>query len=287
MTDQGPVALYDSLARFQWWRRAAARNPPGLGLEMRKRLTPSSTDGPLDNGASLDQWLMGQAANPARHRFLDLGCGFGASLLRWLPTTPVIDNGHAFGVTPSAYQIRRARQIANQQGVASRCTFLQQTLETDLPSELDMVLAIEALGHTQNLSLVLQNVRKSLRPGGTLIWLEDLLTHPVTEDADVSALARDWSSPPLRDVSSIHSELNKVDLQLVAESDLTSQVPYRSLAQIERSYSRADRWRRMAPLPFARRVAQAFVGGFALERLYARKIACYRLFVATAPLTQT
>ena len=285
MTDQGPVALYDSLARFQWWRRALTRNAPGSGLEMRKRLKPSLTDGPLDNGASLDQWLMDQAANPTRHRLLDLGCGFGASLLRWMPTKAATDNGHAFGVTPSAYQVRRARQVSNQLGVGSRCTFLQQNLEADLPSELDIVLAIEALGHTQDLSLVLQNVRKSLRPGGKLIWLEDLLNHPATDDVDVSALARDWSSPPLRDVASIHSELKKAGLQLVAESDLTPQVPHRSLPQIERSYRTANRWGRLLPLPFTRRIAHAFVGGFALERLYARNLACYRLFVATAPLT--
>ncbi|MDA7936318.1 methyltransferase domain-containing protein [bacterium] len=285
MIDQGPVALYDSLARFQWWRRALTRNAPGSGLEMRKRLTPSMTDGPLDNGSSLDQWLINQAANPTRDRILDLGCGFGASLLRWMPKQTVTDNGHAFGVTPSAYQIRRARQISNQLGVGPRCTFLQQNLEADLPSDLDVVLAIEALGHTQNLSLVLQNVRKSLRPGGTLIWLEDLLNHPATDDVDVSTLARDWSSPPLRDLASIHSELNKAGLQVVLESDLTPQVPHRSLPQIERSCCAANRWRRLLPLPFARRIAQAFLGGFALERLYARDLACYRLFVATAPVT--
>jgi SAM-dependent methyltransferase len=288
---QGPVALYDSLARFQWWRRTLARSAPGAGLEMRKRLNPSPTDGPSDGCAGLDHWLMQQMGDPPRRRLLDLGCGFGASLLRWLPPREDADpgapdagapeDGHAFGVTPSGYQVRRARQIANQSGVGARCTFLQQNLEAELPSDLDVILAIEALGHTADLPKVLRQIRQALRPAGKLIWLEDLLRAPAAADADVATLANEWSSPPLRDVASVRRDLQAAGLQLVEEWDLTPQVPHRSLPQIQRSQAAASRWRRFTPLPFARRIAQAFVGGFALERLYAREMTCYRVLLAT------
>lgn len=281
MPKQGPMALYDSLARFQWWRRTLARSAPGAGLEMRKRLNPSQTGGPSDGCAGLDQWLMQQVGNQPHRRLLDLGCGFGASLSRWLPGSGVADDGHAFGITPSAYQVRRARQITNQSGASACCTFLQQSLEAELPNNLDVVLAIEALGHTEDLPKVLRQIRQSLRPAGKLIWLEDLLREPTAADADVIALARDWSSPPLRDVASVRHELQAAGLQLLEEWDLTPQVPHRSLPQIQRSHAAASRWRRFTPLPFARRIAQAFAGGFALERLYARDMACYRVLLAT------
>ena len=278
--EQGPVALYDSLARFQWWRRKLARTGPGLGLEMRKRLVSPQAEGPKDGCAGLDQWLLQQVDGHPRQRILDLGCGFGASLLRWLPPQNA-DGGHAFGITPSAYQVRRARQVANQMGAGGRCTFLQQTLDAELPKDLDVVLAIESLGHTTDLATVLRQIRQSLQPGGILVWLEDLLHEPRSSDPDVAALANSWSSPPLRDVSSVHQHLQAAGLRLVTEWDLTPQVPRRSLAQIQRSHAAATRWCKFMPLPFARRIAQAFVGGFVLEQLYARGLTCYRVMLAT------
>jgi SAM-dependent methyltransferase len=248
---------------------------------MRKRLHPSQTGGPTDGCEGLDQWLMEQVQDQPRRRILDLGCGFGASLMRWMPAPEDSNDGHAFGITPSAYQVRRARQIAKQLGAGARCTFLQQTLEAELPVDLDVVLAIESLGHTTDLAKVLRQIHQSLQPNGMLVWLEDLLQEPRADDADVAALAGSWSSPPLRDVSSVHHQLQAAGLQLVAEWDLTPQVPHRSLAQIQRSHAAASRWRKFTPLPFVRRVAQAFVGGFVLEQLYARGLACYRVMLAT------
>lgn len=281
MTEQGARALYESLARFQWWRRTLQRAAPGSGLEMRKHLNAPQAEGPSDGRAGLDEWLMHQIDGQPQ-RILDLGCGFGASLLRWLPQPSHGDEDlrHAFGITPSAYQVRRARQVANQAGDSSRYTFLQQSLEAQLPTEVDVILAIEALGHTSKLSLILQHVRRSLRPSGALVWVEDLLHEPVHQDPDVVALATSWSSPPLRDVATARRELKDAGLEVTAEWDLTPQVPHRELAVIERSHVTATRWRRWLPLPFARRVAQAFVGGFVLERLYARGLASYRVLLA-------
>ena len=282
MAEQGAHDLYESLARFQWWRRKLTRAAPDSGLEMRKQLNAPQTEGPSDGRAGLDKWLMRQIDVQPR-RVLDLGCGFGASLLRWLPE-PAQGNEnlqHAFGITPSAYQVRRARQIVNQVGADSRITFLQQSLEAKMPTELDVVLAIEALGHTRNLPLVLQHIRRSLRPSGCLVWVEDLLREPSHLDPDVAALATSWSSPPLRDVATVLREIKDAGLQVNAEWDLTPQVPHRDLASIDRSHASAMRWRRWLPLPFARRVAQAFVGGFVLERLYVRGLASYRVLIAS------
>ena len=121
MTEQGARALYESLARFQWWRRTLQRAAPGSGLEMRKHLNAPQAEGPSDGRAGLDEWLMRQIDGQPQ-RILDLGCGFGASLLRWLPQPSHGDEDlrHAFGITPSAYQVRRARQVADRAGGLER-----------------------------------------------------------------------------------------------------------------------------------------------------------------------
>ena len=59
MAERAVVDLYESLARFQWWRARRRVAPSALdGLELRKRLRPApGPDGPSDSAASLDEWL--------------------------------------------------------------------------------------------------------------------------------------------------------------------------------------------------------------------------------------
>lgn len=275
-------ALYDSLARWQWWRRRLGRAKADQGLEMRKRLVPPMhADGPDDGGAGLDRWLQAKVAARPHQRVLDLGCGFGISLLRWLRH----GSERAHGVTPSGYQVRRARQVAAAAGLADRCTFAQRALaEADADADggdgdFDVVLAIEALGHSPDLDAVLISVRQRLRPSGVLLWVEDLLQQPQPTDADVMALAHAWRSPWLRDLDAVRASLARCSLRIVDEADLTAQVPHRSPDAIARSLARTRRLAGWLPRSSARDIADAFAGGFVLERLYARGVACYRAFV--------
>ena len=134
-SDSGAVALYESLARFQWWRARRRVAADSLdGLELRKRLVPpQGGDGPADGAAGLDTWLQAVAGGCAGARVLDLGCGFGASLLR------AVDAGarEGVGLTPSPYQIARARSTAAARGVAARCRFEVAGLDAPLASGLD------------------------------------------------------------------------------------------------------------------------------------------------------
>jgi SAM-dependent methyltransferase len=276
VTESPSVAMYESLARFQWWRRKLGRAAVGEALEIRKRLLPPTKRGPANGAAGLDSWLMGLAKGRARERMLDLGCGFGASMFRW------VDDGvsQVVGVTPSAYQVKRGREVAARKQVSDQCHFLQQSLEMPFPGEFDLALAIEALGHSQDLDKVLGHVRASMHGKGSLLWVEDLLQDPADADEDVLALSQAWSSPPLRAVGQIRSSLQSAGFRIVNEVDLTPQVPRRDAVVIARSLRSARRWQSLLPISFARGICQAFMGGFLLERLYARGMACYRVVLA-------
>ena len=179
-------------------------------------------------------------------------------------------------MTPSGYQVRRAQQVARQRGDADRATFVCRALHDEMPAGNDVALAIEALGHTDDLARALTGVRRALVAGGVFVWVEDLLREPLAGDEDVLQLARDWRSPPLRDVASARAAIDDAGLRVVEEIDLTAQVPRRDVAAVDASRARLRRWRWVAPPGFARRLHAAFHGGFALERLYARGVACYR-----------
>lgn len=281
MAEQDAVALYESLARFGWWRsRRGVALPELRGLEIRKRLLPpDAADRPADGSEGLDDWLRELVGGFDGRRVLDLGCGFGATVFRAIEAGAA----QAVGITPSPYQVDRARAVAGARGVDARGRFEVAAMHGVLPSA-DLVVAIESLGHTEQLDVVLENVATAIRGSerGRLIWLEDLLRTEPGEDPDVRGLAEAWCSPPLRSVASVDAALATAGLQVVREIDLTAQVPRREVEAIDRALRRLRRLLWITPVPFARRILQAFVGGLLLERLYARGRACYRL-VMTEP----
>lgn len=271
-------ALYETLSRFQWWRSRRAR-ARGDGLELRKRLLPPTGDGPVDGAAGLDRWLFAQLGERPVGRVLDVGCGFGASTQRWA----VWGGGSAVGVTPSAFQVAKAAGAAAGVGLGDRVRFVRQDFIAPLEPRFDVVLAIESLGHAHDLPAVLANVRRSLAPGGAFVWVEDLLRLPLVADTDVQRLAAAWCSPPLRSVDAVRQALRDAGLRLFAEADLTAQVPRGGLPQLAAGERRWSRVRRLCPVPSLRRLLDAFLGGIALERLYARELACYRVWMSERP----
>jgi SAM-dependent methyltransferase len=276
----GTAALYETLSRWQWWRSRGAR-ARGSGLELRKRLLPppAGADGPVDGGAGLDEWLFAQLASRPAARVLDLGCGFGASAQRWAR----LGGGDVVGVTPSAFQVDRAGTAAARAGLAARVRFVRAELTAPVGDGFDVVLAIEALGHAPDLDAVLASVFRALRPGGVFVWVEDLLRQPITDAGTVHELATAWASPPLRDVGAARGALQRAGLVLRRELDLTRQVPVASAPQLAARARRLERVRRLLPLPALRRLADAFRGGVALERLYACGDACYVVSMSERP----
>lgn len=277
MSERGPDALYEALARWQLRRRRSL--PPGEGLELRKRLAPpaNGANGPADGGAGLDAWLRELAGERARGRVLDLGCGFGASLLRWVAAGAQ----SGVGVTASEVQIATAQQEAQRRGLATQATFVHGDFTALPPGPFDVVLAIESLGHAQDLAAVLQRVCAALAPDGVLLLVDDQLRDAHDGDeVDVGELAHRWRSPRLRSVDELDAALAAAGLTTRTDLDLTMQVP----TSDERGLARRRRWLRLAsllPVPSLRHVVDAFLGGIALERLYHRRLCCYRARVAT------
>lgn len=100
-------------------------------------------------------------------RVLDAGCGIGGSAIWLAETCPVTVTG--IDIVPS--QLARARQTAEQRGVATRVTFSQQDYtQTTFPdSSFAVVWAVESLCHAPEKSRFLTDARWPLRPGGRLL----------------------------------------------------------------------------------------------------------------------
>jgi hypothetical protein len=187
---------------------------------------------------------------------------------------------HCLGLTTSPFQVARAAEVASTAGVAAVCAFRCAPFTAAPPRAFDVVVAIEALGHAFDLDAVLASVRAALRPGGTFLWVEDVLRDGGAGDADVDALARAWASPPLRGRDDVHAALRGAGLRVVREFDLTHRVPVAPVATNRRRRRGLALLRTLLPLPAVRRCTAAFLGGLALERLYAKGLASYRVWMS-------
>ncbi|WP_326690476.1 class I SAM-dependent methyltransferase [Streptomyces sp. NBC_01795] len=120
---------------------------------------------PLDD-ASVHQ-LLTRAVRRGDERVLDLGCGEGTWLLRALEAHP---GATAEGVDVSSPALERARQLAQEAGVAERLT-LHRTEADDFSPErpFDLVLSVGATHAFGGLLSTLQAARRHLAPGGTVL----------------------------------------------------------------------------------------------------------------------
>lgn len=270
--------MYDNLARYQWLQRRLRRCAPGEGLEMHKTLVAAEGRvGPAAGTAGLHAWVWERFAPTVPPRVLDVGCGFGASLLTWARAHA----GEFVGLTLSAVQVARARAQALALGVADRCTFRVQAYDQPIDGHFDRVVAIEALCHSDALGAALTCIAGSTAAGGRLVAIEDVAVDDgVAAEPDGSELRARWSTPHLYSEAAWRAALGDAGFDLRVVHDLTPQVRPRPDAVLVRA-TRSLRWLRAAlPTRGSRAVADAFLGGVALERLYRKGSMRYLAFEA-------
>lgn len=277
------AALYDSLARYEWMRRRFARACDGENLELHKALGASTQgDRPPPGKSGLHAWIWDRLDAENVSSVLDVGCGFGATILSWARR----DDSRAarfVGLGSNPYQIAQARAQAARLGLTARCRFQHQSYDAAIEGRFDRVISVEAIFHSDDLSVTLGNIARSMAPGARLFAVEDVLAdaavpagaRSVHEDPDVERLRTAWSAPRLHTVEDWHETAESVGLTWHGSTDLSDQVVERPEAVLARGERRLRRLRRFAWTRSIRHVADAFIGGLALERLYARGVLRY------------
>ncbi|MCB9891366.1 MAG: methyltransferase domain-containing protein [Planctomycetes bacterium] len=268
-------SLYERLARHEWMRRRLTRARDGERLELHKALAaPSVSDAPSAGKTGLHAWLWSRFGLRDVDHVLDVGCGFGATILAWA-RRPDAHHVRFTGIGCSAFQIRRATEQALRVGVADRCDFRHQEYSDPIEGRFDCVVSIEALLHADDLDATIACLAEVLEPGGRLVCVEDMLIGDLGTDADVRALANAWHTPHIHSHEDWERATTSAGLRLESEVDLSAQVPVRAAVEQERQARRLRRFRGLLAVPYFTSVIDAFQGGLALERLYARGIMRY------------
>lgn len=259
------AALYDDLARWQWSRRSAQ------GLAMRKRLLANGI-----SGDDLDAWMARLAGVRDGDRVLDLGCGFGATLVAWARAHDVT----GVGITLSGFQGSCATSEIARLGLTDRLEVVTGTYDDPPAGPFDVIVGVESLCHAPDLGRTLRRAAGVAGPGARLLTVEDTaVDSDLGDDPDALELMSRWSTRRLWSLEDWKRGLAEAGWDVRETHDLTDRVPALKTP--------AGAWRRggllmmraLTPSARRRRVWDAFLGGFALERLYARGLMRYRVLL--------
>uniref|UniRef100_A0A7S2TW14 Methyltransferase domain-containing protein n=1 Tax=Lotharella oceanica TaxID=641309 RepID=A0A7S2TW14_9EUKA len=132
-------------------------------------------------------------------KVLDVGCGFGGSS-RYL-AKKYFQDGTVTGITISPNQVKRAKELAKEQGVPNANFELKDALAMDYPDNtFDVVWAIESGEHMPSKTKYVEEMARVLKPGGVIVfatWCQRR-TPPIfseEEKNELQFLYDEWAHP--------------------------------------------------------------------------------------------
>jgi ubiquinone/menaquinone biosynthesis C-methylase UbiE len=140
----------------------------------------------LENANSV---LAGLAQIAPGEQVLDAGCGVGGTS-RWLARM----GAQVVGITPVASQVRKARQLASEQGIEGvRFEQGDYTATPFADASFDAAVALESLCHADDKAAFYREMFRVLRPGGRLVVAE-YVRNEVLLDPAQGRLLDSWLS---------------------------------------------------------------------------------------------
>ncbi len=118
---------------------------------------------------------------------LDCGCGVGFGTILLAKKT----GANLTGISVSPNEIESALANLKSEDSLSNVTFVQKSFDELKPEKFDAIIAIESLKHSVQLSKSLDSIIKSLKTGGDLYIIEDVVVKPSNTFAE-NRLKKDW-----------------------------------------------------------------------------------------------
>jgi SAM-dependent methyltransferase len=270
----GPLGgYYDRLSRYNAFARILRRDGGQGRATVHRFLRPD--DPATDPADTVHALIAARVADRPPARIFDAGCGLGGTAL-WLAAR---FGAEADGVTLSARQAERANAEAARRGLDARCRFRVASYDDALPARrYDLIVAIESLAHSADPSASLANLAHALAPGGRIVVVDDVRM-PDADPRDAADFVAGWQVPGFRTHAHWLASFAAAGLRIVHDEDLTPrQMPRPAIAR--EGLVALNRLAAAVPHAGWRAVLASHRGGLALERLYARGGASYRLFAA-------
>lgn len=264
---------YDLLSRYGAFARLFGRDGGYARATVHRLL--HSPDGLTDPADVIHTYIAAHLAAALPRVALDAGCGLGGTSFHLAR----IFGTQCEGITLSPAQAETATANAARLDLSGLCRFRVASYDDTLPARrYDAIVAIESLAHSANPARSLANLAMALAPGGRIVIVDDVRT-PDADPADAARFVEGWQAPGFLTHAQWLAAFAGAGLRLAVDDDLTPRVPIRAAASREVLVA-LNRIASLVPHSGWRKVLASHSGGLALERLYARGEASYRLFVA-------
>ncbi len=164
---------------------------------------------------------LGGAESPL---LIDLGCGVGGTLLHLARAFP---RASLHGVTISRRQVEIGAAALKRAGVSQRVRLHCADFESlDLGLETDAIVAVESFTHSRAADDFFRTASRHLKPGGTLIIVDDLIRSGEAEPSAaeqrlIDAFRLGWRVPSLCRASDCVDYAARRSFELVETRNLT------------------------------------------------------------------
>lgn len=270
---------YDALARMAAWS-ARLQGPLRIDrLCMHKRLLPPPAglegERPGAGQSAINDFLAERIVRDQPATVLDLGCGFGATLAALAER----HQARYVGVGNASFPLRIGRGLLPKtQGGRDVSLQLADLNAPQALGRFDAILALESLAYADCLATAAANTVAAMNPGAVLWLIDDWLGSSAhRDDHDARAVCASWGRKELYDWPSCRHAFLQQGVELIEDLDLTDQVPARQRPPGRLRRALLAQTVALVPVATFRSLLHAFVGGWHLERLYARGLAHYRL----------
>ena len=170
---------------------------------------------------NINKILSGRAAIKENDRVLDAGCGIGGSSI-WLAANR---NCTVTGISLSAKQISRARQLAKKEGFEALVNFEQNDFTaTGYPdASFDIVWAIESVCHAADKKLFTDEAFRLLKKGGRLIMADFFKKEGLAgeEALLIQRFANGWAVDDFATIEMYEQQLTASGLTNINIQDIT------------------------------------------------------------------
>lgn len=226
-----------------------------------------------DDCRDIADWIIQNNLCPVGASVLDVGCGTGNTLFKLAK----FKQASGLGISISEKEIQFANNNLEKLDMSTSIAFLKQSFDEPIVHQkFDVIVAIEALKHSYNISKTVKNLLSASYDHTIFIIADDFI---IENSNKVDEQKKLWKAPGFMKLAEFEAVLNQNSEFQLQRHDFTNKVKVKNilmlgfLIQLTRAIIWLSRKKSILSL-------EIYLGGLLLEYLYKKGAISYQVLIA-------